>query len=88
MEMTHAWARRQGFELFAEPGYESRTVTCIRNSRGIDVPALIAHARSRDLVIGNGYGQLKNQTFRIAHMGELREEHMVELFAVLDEFLM
>ncbi|RME85765.1 MAG: alanine--glyoxylate aminotransferase family protein [Caldilineae bacterium] len=88
MEMTHAWAQEHGLDLFAEPGYESRTVTCIRNDRNIDVPAMIAFARERGLVMGNGYGKLKNQTFRIAHMGELTPAHMEELFQVLDAYLL
>ncbi|MCO6450396.1 MAG: alanine--glyoxylate aminotransferase family protein [Caldilineales bacterium] len=87
MTMTHAWAHEHGFELFAARGYESRTVTCIRNNVSIDIPAMIKHARSKGMVIGNGYGQLKNQAFRIAHMGELTEADMAELFGVLDDYL-
>jgi len=87
MTMTHTWARKHDFELFPAAGYESRTVTCVRNTRDIDVPAMIAFARERNMVIGNGYGSLKNQTFRIAHMGELGPEDMRALFDVLDAFL-
>ncbi|NOZ72873.1 MAG: alanine--glyoxylate aminotransferase family protein [Chloroflexi bacterium] len=87
MELTHAWARDRGFSLFPAPGYESRTVTCVSNDRNVDVPAMIAYARERDCVIGNGYGQLKNKTFRIAHMGELAPTDMQRLFAVLDDYL-
>ncbi|MCP4169061.1 MAG: alanine--glyoxylate aminotransferase family protein [Chloroflexi bacterium] len=87
MEMTHAWAQHHGFGLFAEPGHASRTVTCLRNDPGIDVPALIAHARVHHMVLGNGYGKLKNRTFRIAHMGNLTPANMEELFAVLDDYL-
>ena len=87
MRLTHAWARGQGFELFPAPGYESRTVTCVRNTREVDVPAMIAYARERNMVIGNGYGALKNKTFRIAHMGELGPDDMRQLFRVLDGFL-
>ena len=87
MRLTHAWAQENGFELFPEPSYESRTVTCVRNTRGIDVPAMLAFARAHGMILGNGYGQLKNQTFRIAHMGELGPDDMQELFAVLDAFL-
>ena len=32
-----AWAVERGFELFPEKGYESNTLTCISNTRGIDV---------------------------------------------------
>lgn len=87
MEMTHAWAEQHGFELFPEPGYESRTVTCIRNTREIDVAALVAHAKAHGMIIGNGYGKLKGKTFRIGHMGELNPLHMEELFDVLDVFM-
>lgn len=87
MRMTHDWACAHGFELFPAPGYASPTVTCIRNTRGIDVAAMVQYAKARRLVIGNGYGRLKNQTFRIAHMGELTPEHMHELFDVLTAFL-
>ncbi len=87
MKLAHAWARERGFELFPAPGYESRTVTCIANVRGVDVPAMIAFARERGMIIGNGYGNLKNKTFRIAHMGELGLDDLRALFAVLDQFL-
>jgi len=87
MEMTHAWAEEQGFTLFPEPGYESRTVSCINNNLDIDVAAMVAHAKAHGLVIGNGYGKLKGSAFRIAHMGELNPAHMEELFEVLDAFL-
>ena len=38
-ERTREWARER-FALFAEEGHESITLTAIRNTRGIDVPAL------------------------------------------------
>ena len=87
MNLTHAWAREQGFELFPAPGYESRTVTCVKNTRGVDVPAMIAFAKASGMIIGNGYGKLKNDTFRIAHMGELGPNDLRGLFRVLDAFL-
>jgi aspartate aminotransferase-like enzyme len=86
MALTHAWAARHGFELYPERGYESPTVTCLRNNRNIDVAAMVKHAKARGLVIGNGYGKLKNHTFRIAHMGELTMRDMEELFGVLDQY--
>lgn len=87
MALTHNWAAKHGFALFARRGYESPTITCVRNNRDIDVAAMVMYAKSRGLVIGNGYGKLKNQTFRIAHMGELTVGDMEELFGVLDEYL-
>jgi aspartate aminotransferase-like enzyme len=41
----------------------------------------------RGVVIGNGYGKLKNVTFRIAHMGEIRRADIDELLGWIDEIL-
>ena len=51
-----------------------------------------AEARARSLaergaVISNGYGILKNETFRIAHMGEIRDAEIEELLSWIDEIL-
>ena len=86
-EMTRAWAKAHGFDIFAEAGYESQTVTCVANTRGIDVNALNAYLKSQGMVISNGYGNLKGKTFRIAHMGETREEDMESLFAAVEAWL-
>ncbi len=86
-EMTRRWARERGFDLFAEEGYASQTVTCVRNTRGIDVVALNAYLREQGMTISNGYGSLKGKTFRIAHMGETTEADMESLFRAMDAWL-
>jgi predicted phosphoserine aminotransferase len=86
-EMTCEWARAQRFELFAEPGYASPTVTCVANTRNVDVGALNKFLGTRHMHISDGYGGLKGKTFRIAHMADLTEADMRELFAAMDEFL-
>ncbi|MFC4989060.1 pyridoxal-phosphate-dependent aminotransferase family protein [Saliphagus infecundisoli] len=70
-DYTREWAREH-FEMFPEEGYESRTVSCIENTRGIDVAATIeAVSEEYDMVFANGYGSdLGEETFRIGHMGE------------------
>jgi aspartate aminotransferase-like enzyme len=69
-EYTREWAREH-FGLFPEDGYESRTVSCIENTRDLDVAATIdAVAERYDMVFSNGYGDLGEETFRIGHMGE------------------
>ncbi len=85
--MTRDWALRAGFELFAEEGYRSPTVTTVTNTRGIDIPALNAFLTERGMVLSNGYGRLKGETFRIAHMGDTQPEHLETLFAAIDEFM-
>jgi predicted phosphoserine aminotransferase len=73
-EYTRDWAREQ-FDLFAEAGDRSQTVTCVENTRGIDVAATIEQVSEQyDMVFSNGYGAIGEETFRIGHMGE----HTVE----------
>jgi predicted phosphoserine aminotransferase len=69
-EYTREWARDH-FDLFPETGYESLTVSCIENTRGVDVAATIDAVSERyDMVFSNGYGDLGEETFRVGHMGE------------------
>jgi aspartate aminotransferase-like enzyme len=86
-EMTHKWALSRGLELYAPEGFRSKTVTTIDNKLGIEVSKLNAFLTERGMRIANGYGQLKNITFRIGHMGELGLSDMEELLAAMDEYL-
>lgn len=85
-DRTLDWAQSHDLEIFAAPGYESPTVTCINNTRGIDIAALNKHLRERDMIISNGYGDLKGKTFRIAHMGDIQMHELDTLLAAMDEF--
>lgn len=82
---TQTWALKK-FALFAPPGYRSPTVTCVTNTRRLDVNALNAHLRERGMQISDGYGKLKGTTFRIAHMGEIQLADLEALFAAIDDF--
>lgn len=68
-EYTQAWGKKH-FSLFAEPGYESITVSTINNDGGRSVGDLNKELAKRDYQIANGYGKFKEQNFRIGHMGE------------------
>jgi aspartate aminotransferase-like enzyme len=39
------------------------------------------------MLIANGYGRLKEKTFRIAHMGETQVTEIETLLAALDEYI-
>jgi aspartate aminotransferase-like enzyme len=80
------WAKKH-FSLFAEPGFESVTVTCINNTKNISVADLNKELGTRNFAISNGYGKLKEQTFRIAHMGDLTLDEIKELIKNIDEIL-
>jgi predicted phosphoserine aminotransferase len=86
-DRTLQWAGNHGFSSYAAAGYESPTVTCINNDRGIDVAALNKYLREQGMIISNGYGPLKGKNFRIAHMGDTQMEDLEELFAAIDQFL-
>jgi predicted phosphoserine aminotransferase len=87
-DLTIAWAKSKGFQIFAAAGYESPTVTCVANNLEIDISALNNFLRQHGMFLSNGYGaKLKNKTFRIAHMGDLQIADMKELFAAIDKFL-
>jgi predicted phosphoserine aminotransferase len=86
-DRVQSWAVEK-FALFAADGYRSQTVTCIANTRGLDVKALNGFLKSRGMQISDGYGALKGQTFRIAHMGEIQRPDIDELLQLIDEFTM
>lgn len=83
-EHVRNWAKKN-FALFAEPGYESVTVTCVKNTKNINVTEL--NKKLKDMSISEGYGKIKDSTFRIAHMGDLTLKDVRELTARIDEVL-
>jgi aspartate aminotransferase-like enzyme len=86
--MTQQWALAHGFELAAEAGYRSPTVTNVTNTLGVDIEALNRSLADNQMEISNGYGVFKDKAFRIAHMGEASEEDMGRLFSKIDAFLL
>ena len=79
---------KENFEMFAPEKYASITLTTGRNTKGISISKLNEILIERyDTVISNGYGKLKDDTFRIAHMGDMTMEDMRTLTGQLDEIL-
>ena len=86
--LVHDWVKRTGFEFFAEEGFRSKTLTCVKNNRGIDILSMSKRLREKHhLVIDPGYGKLRGQTFRLSNMGDETEETVSHLLACLDEVL-
>jgi predicted phosphoserine aminotransferase len=80
------WAREH-FGVLAKSGFESNTVTCVTNRRGIRVGEFIQKLKGRGYQISNGYGSLKEATFRIGHMGEHTLDGVEALLRTMDEVL-
>jgi aspartate aminotransferase-like enzyme len=81
------WAEAHGLLIYAPEGFRSQTVTTIKNERGIEIAHLNAFLKEHGMRIANGYGPLKNITFRIAHMGETRLSDIDDLLKTMEEFL-
>jgi len=86
--LVHDWVRRTGFDFFAEEGFRTTTLTCVKNTRGIDVPEFARKLRAKHhLVIDPGYGKIRGQTFRLSNMGDETEETVSHLLGCLDDVL-
>jgi predicted phosphoserine aminotransferase len=86
-EMTRDWIAEAGFVMYSEDGYHSPTVSTAANNRKIDISAMNKYLKTKGMTISNGYGKLKGETFRIAHMGDLQPSDLTELFTAMNEFL-
>lgn len=85
-EYVQNWARAN-FALLAEDKYLSDTVTCIKNTKNIDVSLLNKKLGEQGYMISNGYAELKDITFRIAHMADTTLDQIKELIRVIDTLL-
>ncbi|SKC63433.1 pyridoxal-phosphate-dependent aminotransferase family protein [Maledivibacter halophilus] len=80
------WAKKY-FEMFAEEKYASNTLTTIKNTKNISVEGLNKELGKRGYMISNGYGDLKEKTFRVAHMAETTLDDVKQLLKVIEEIL-
>jgi aspartate aminotransferase-like enzyme len=86
--LVHAWVRCAGFDFFAEEGFRSKTLTCVKNNKGIDVLEFAKKLREKHhLVIDPGYGKIRGKTFRLSNMGDETEETVSHLLTCLDDVL-
>lgn len=80
------WANTH-FEMFAEERYASNTLTTIKNTKEISVADLNKQLGERGFMLSNGYGALKEKTFRIAHMADCTVEDVNELLGHVEDIL-
>jgi aspartate aminotransferase-like enzyme len=81
---TQKWATSYGLGLFAEEGYRSSTVTCVENTKKINLEDVKKKVKAKGYVMDAGYRKLnddllaagKNETLRIPHMGNLKMEEL------------
>ena len=85
-KIVQDWARKY-FALYSDERYLSLTVTNVKNTRGISVKDLNTELGKRGAMISNGYGELKEKCFRIAHMGDLTVEDINWLLGQINDIL-
>jgi aspartate aminotransferase-like enzyme len=81
------WGKKY-FALFVEDEkYLSNTLTTMKNTREISVGDLNKKLGERGFMISNGYGDLKDVTFRISHMADYTLDEVKELIGHINEIL-
>jgi aspartate aminotransferase-like enzyme len=76
-----------GLSVLAPEGFRSPTVTTVKMPEGRSSVPVVAAMKERGIVIGGGYGKLKEPTFRIGHMGDHTVAELEAVLAALEEVL-
>ena len=85
-EIVRNWARKH-FKLFTDQNHLSNTLTVIENTQNIDIKQLNSKLQEKGMHLANGYGDLKEKTFRISHMGDYQIEDIQYLLNTIEEIL-
>jgi aspartate aminotransferase-like enzyme len=72
-----------GMETYPLKGYESPTVSCVKTPAGMSGPEVYNAMREYDFELAQGYGALKQETFRIGNMGWIPDEYIVDMLGAL-----
>jgi len=83
---VRAWSREK-FEMFAEEKYASNTLTTVKNTKNISISNLNYELGKLGFVISNGYGDLKDRTFRIAHMADTTLDDIKTLLSAINNII-
>jgi aspartate aminotransferase-like enzyme len=78
LERTSGYARIAGNREHA-----SATVSALRPSKNVE--SIRSEMKRRGYTLGGGYGQWKDDTFRIGHMGDISIESLTAMLDVLEE---
>jgi aspartate aminotransferase-like enzyme len=82
-DMVRKWATKR-LGLYAEEGFRSNTITVVKLN-GLDFKEFDKRLRQKGFEVSPGYGIIKEETFRIGHMGDLTEKDVQDLLNVMDE---
>lgn len=81
-------ARALGLDLLAADAVASPVVTAVKAPQGLDASGIIKGLRGNEkVVVAGGQGDLKGRIFRVAHMGGVRPEHMINVLGAIERVL-
>jgi predicted phosphoserine aminotransferase len=86
-ERTWAWCDELELEILSPPQFRGPTVTTIRCPEGWTGPKVAAAVKQHGFQIATGYGKLKDDSFRIGHMGDHTVDRLEALLEALADVL-
>jgi aspartate aminotransferase-like enzyme len=85
---TQAGLQALGFQLFAQEGYRSNTVTSALPPQGLDVAALRKLLDTKHgVVIAGGQGKMTGKMVRVGHLGAVAEGDVVQVIWAMEQAL-
>lgn len=85
-DTVEKWANKKLNGIFPEKGFRSNSISVL-NKGGLDFDKFHSALKSKGYEISAGYGDVKDITFRIGHMGDTMPEGVRKLLSVMDEIL-
>jgi len=85
-QMVRDWADKKLAGVLPEEGYRSNSIGVL-NRGGLDFDTFNSKLKAKGYEISNGYGDVKEKTFRIGHMGDTTPAMVKELLSAMDEIL-
>ena len=87
-QRVYNWGGEHGLPPLVDASCRSKTVAVLKNDRGLDIGELNKFLMDKyQMRIANGYGDMKNKTFRVATMGETTIDDVNALLAAMEEFM-
>lgn len=85
-DMVRTWSEKKLNGIFPEKGFQSNTIGVL-NRGDLNFDKFHSALKAKGYEISGGYGDIKEQTFRIGHMGDITPARLRELLSVMDETL-
>jgi aspartate aminotransferase-like enzyme len=79
--------KKLNLSMFPKSGYESLTVNCVKSPSAIDGLEVYERMRMEGFELAEGYGTIKNSTFRIGNMGYIESRDIDTMLEALARVL-